>query len=181
MGDPYSPTLQAKELLALLDRYEVDYVVVGGLAAIAHGAARATFDIDLVPDWSASNLERLALALREADALLRVPDGQPIEYPIDAESLGAFEVSTWRTRYGDVDIITGTPTIQRGHLADYNELARRAHRREAFGITILVADLSDLIESKQVLARDPDLAALPELHRLRDRHAKRGINPLGRP
>jgi hypothetical protein len=38
----------------------------------------------------------------------------------------------------------------------------------AFGITILVADLDDIIEAKEALARGPDLAALPELHRLRE-------------
>lgn len=177
MGDPDAPQLQAKELFALLDRYKVDHVVVGGLAAIAHGSARATFDIDLVPDWSTPNLERLAGALKEAGARLRVPDGEPIDYPIDADSLRAFEVSTWRTRYGDLDIIAGTPTLQRGQLADYTRLAGRAERRQAFGITILVAGLSDIIEAKQALSREPDLAALPELHRLLDRQARRGIQP----
>jgi len=177
VGDPNAPPLQAKELLALLDQHGVDYVLVGGLAAIAYGSARATFDIDLVPDWSLSNLEQLAAALTDSDARLRVPNGASIEYPIDVDSLQAFEVSTWRTRYGDLDIITGTPTLQRSRLARYTELAPRAHRREAFGITILVADLSDLIESKQALARESDLASLPELHRLRDRQTTRGIEP----
>ena len=86
-------------------------------------------------------------------------------------------MSTWRTRYGDLDIITGTPTLERGRLAQYPELARRAHQREAFGITILVADLSDIIESKQALAREPDLAALPELHRLHEHLTKRDLEP----
>jgi hypothetical protein len=177
VGDPNAPPLQAKKLFALLERHGVHYVVVGGLAAVVHGSARATFDIDLVPDWSTANLERLAGALRAADAQLRVPDASPVDYPIDVESLRAFEVSTWRTRHGDLDIITGTPTLERGRLSQYPELARRAHRREAFGITILVADLSDIIESKQALAREPDLAALPELHRLRDHLTKRDLDP----
>jgi hypothetical protein len=97
MGDPDAPPLQAGELLQLLDRHAVRYVVVGGLAATVHGATRVTFDID-----------------REA-------------------------------------------------------LASRAHRRTAFGVTILVADLDDIIESKQALGRESDLVALPELHRLRAR------------
>ncbi|MGH8926573.1 MAG: hypothetical protein ACRDWA_18405 [Acidimicrobiia bacterium] len=177
MGDPSAAPLQAKELFALLDQHDVHYVIVGGLAAIVHGSARATFDIDLVPDWSDANLKRLAAALRAANAQLRVPDAGPVDYPIDLESLRAFEVSTWRTRYGDLDIITGTPTLLRGRLALYPDLARRAHRREAYGITILVADLADIIESKQALARESDLAALPELHRLRDRLPGRGLDP----
>jgi hypothetical protein len=63
----------------------------------------------------------------------------------------------------------GTPTATRGSLARYEALTSRAHRRTAFGVTILVADLDDIIESKQALGRESDLVALPELHRLRAR------------
>jgi len=63
VGDPEAPPLGARELLRLLDRHGVRYVVVGGLAATAHGATRVTFDIDVVPEWSDDNLERLALEL----------------------------------------------------------------------------------------------------------------------
>ncbi|MGH9063086.1 MAG: hypothetical protein ACRDZQ_12450 [Acidimicrobiales bacterium] len=170
MGDPDAPPLQARELFQLLGRHGVRYVVVGGLAATVHGAGRATFDIDLVPEWTSANLEHLAEALRAAHARLRVPgSAEPVAYPIDERSLRGFEVSTWRTDHGDVDVIVGTPTADRQHLARYEDLAARAQSREAFGVTIQVADLGDVIESKQALARDPDLAALPELHRLWDR------------
>ena len=46
---------------------------------------------------------------------------------------------------------------------------RRAHARQAFGMTILVADLDDIIEAKETLNREPDRVALPELRQLRDR------------
>ena len=53
---------------------------LGGLAAIAHSAMRATFDIDIVPRWKPDNLDALAGALRAADARLRVPDvAEPIK------------------------------------------------------------------------------------------------------
>lgn len=170
MGDPHGPPLQAGELLQILDRNRVRYVLIGGLAATVHGATRVTFDIDLVPEWTEANLERLAAALREADARLAAPEApEPIEFPIDARSLRQFEVSTWRTAHGDLDIVVGTPTATHGVLASYGELADRAAKREAFGVTILVAALDDVIESKQALARESDLVALPELHRLRSR------------
>ena len=170
MGDPDAPPLEAGELLQLLDRHAVRYVVVGGLAATVHGAMRVTFDIDLVPEWTDDNLDRLATALRDADAELRAPESAtPLPFPIDARSLRQFEVSTWRTRLGDLDVIVGTPTATRGVLARYETLAPRAVARVAFGVTILVADLDDIIESKQALGRESDLVALPELHRLRTR------------
>lgn len=169
MGDPDGPPLQAGELFRLLHRHGVRYVVVGGLAATVHGATRVTFDIDLVPEWRSGNLERLAAALREAGALLRTPGAEAVAFPIDRRSLQQFEVSTWRTAFGDIDVIAGTPTALRGSLADFDALAARAIRQEAFGISVLIADLDDLIESKQSLGRESDLVALPELHRLKRR------------
>lgn len=169
MGDENAPPLRAAELLALLAAHDVRYVIIGGVAAIVHGASRATFDIDIVPEWTDDNLGRLATALRAGGARLRVPGGDPIEFPIDADSLRNFEVSTWRTDLGDLDVIVGSPTSQRGVLADYAALLARAATRHAFGLTILVADLADVIESKRALSRDPDLAALPELDRLYER------------
>jgi len=170
MGDPDAPPLQAAELVQILDRHGVRYVVVGGLAATVHGATRVTFDIDLVPEWTDDNLDRLASALRDAGAELQAPDSRAsIAFPIDARSLRQFEVSTWRTPLGDLDVIIGTPTATRGVLARYDALESRAIEREAFGVTILVADLDDIIESKQALGRESDLVALPELHRLRAR------------
>jgi hypothetical protein len=181
MGDADAPSLKTEALFELLDTHTVRYVVVGGLAATVHGSARVTYDIDIVPEWSTANLERLAGALRAVGAKLH-PRGtsEPVDFPIDAGSLRRFEVSTWRTPLGDLDVIIGTPTAHRGQLARYEQLASRAHRREAFGLTILVADLDDVIESKEALARDPDLVALPELHRLRDR-LKAGTHPPHRP
>jgi len=132
-----------------------------------------TFDIDLIPEWTNANLERLASALREAGAELLAPEARdPVRFAIDARSLRQFEVSTWRTRLGDLDVVIGTPTATRGVLARYETLASRAARREAFGVAILVADLDDVIESKQALARESDLVALPELHRLRERRSR---------
>lgn len=170
MGDPNAPPLRAAEIFSVLDREKVRYVVVGGLAGTVHGATRVTFDIDIVPDWTAANLKRLANALRSMDARLRTPGAaDPVTFPVDERSLRQFEVSTWRTRYGDLDVIAGTPTSGRGKLRSYAELKAKSSSREAFGVTILIAALGDIIESKAALARESDLVALPELHRLKER------------
>ena len=170
MGDPDAPPLDSESLVGLLDRHGVAYVLVGGLAAVAYGAMRATFDVDIVPRWKADNLDALARALRAAKARLRVPGvGEPVEVPLDGRTFGHYEVSTWRTIHGDIDVIAGTPKRVRGQLASFDELASRAQARRAFGMTILVADLDDIIEAKETLNREPDRVALPELRQLRDR------------
>jgi hypothetical protein len=47
-------------LLRLLVGAEVDFLVVGGVAAIAHDSARLTQDLDIVYERSDANLARLA-------------------------------------------------------------------------------------------------------------------------
>lgn len=171
MGDPEGPDLDLAALLRALDRFGVDFVVVGGVAARIHGAARTTRDLDLCPRWSDENLNGLADALKSIDAKLRVEGSQePIDFPLDAASLRVFEVSTWRTRYGDLDVIVGTPSAT-GILHRYEALNERASDRESpGGTTVRIAALDDIIESKERLRRPPDLAALPELRRLRREH-----------
>lgn len=56
------------ELLRLLMRHRVDFIVVGGVAAVAQGAPVNTFDLDLVHSRAPENIERLLGALRERDA-----------------------------------------------------------------------------------------------------------------
>jgi hypothetical protein len=65
-------TFDPDRILATLDAHGVDHILVGGFAARAHGATRPTADIDCVPDTDADNYERLAAALRELGARLRV-------------------------------------------------------------------------------------------------------------
>ena len=120
--------------------------------AVAHGATRATFDIDIVPRWETHNLDALAGALRAVNARLRVP-GATVEVPLDSNTLRHYEVSTWRTDHGDINVVVGTPKRTCGQLASFDELAARAHARHAFGVAILIADLDDIIESSAHLSR----------------------------
>lgn len=181
MGEKNAPPLDTESLVRLLAHHGVAYVLVGGAAAVAHGSMRATFDIDIVPRWETDNLGALADALRAANARLRVPGvDEPVTVPLDGSTLSHYEVSTWRTDHGDLDVILGTPRKARGKLASFEQLAARAHARTAFGVTILIADLEDIIESKEALDREPDRVALPELRQLRDR-LRRGDPKRGDP
>ena len=55
-GDP-------RRILGILAAHHVRFVVVGGVAAVLHGAPLATFDLDIVRDRSADNVKRLLGAL----------------------------------------------------------------------------------------------------------------------
>lgn len=169
MGDSNAPPLQPQQLLELLARHNVDYIIVGGIGAAVHGSTRATTDIDVVPDTDTTNMSRLADALAEANAELRIEDGTTVRFPLDAESLATLELSTWRTDHGDIDIIRGIPDSSMTDLADYERLATNAISANAWTLKIKVASLRDIIKSKEIANRPTDQAALPELYELRSK------------
>jgi hypothetical protein len=74
VSDP-PPPLDRSALLASLTRNGVLFVLVGGLAAQAHGASRATQDADICPEWTTENLGHLAASLTELDARLKIGEG----------------------------------------------------------------------------------------------------------
>lgn len=162
--------LDIHRLLNTLDRHGVQYLVVGGVAAIAHGAQRPTADLDCLALRTADNLDRLARALRELRARLRVDglsdtEAAALRVHVDADTLGRLEISTWRTDAGDLDVLADLPDA-RGHRLAYRELMERADRQDFHGVAVHVAALDDIIASKEWADRPKDREALPELRRL---------------
>lgn len=149
-------------MLEALADHGVRYVLVGGFAALYHGAAHLTFDIDITPDPDPGNLERLSSALRALDARIRTRDGdEPLTFSHDGRSLGNATVWNLRTPHGDLDI-TFTPSGTHG----YADLTRDATVTDVLGIRVEVASLADVIRSKEAAGRPKDLQALPTLRAL---------------
>jgi len=153
-------------MLRVLERHGVRYVVIGALAAIAAGAPLVTRDLDITPDRVSDNLDRLAWALRELDARLRIPhapEGMP--FPVEAAMLATANIWMLTTRTGDLDLVF-EPAGTRG----FDDLRRDATQLEvAGGATVLVASLADVIRSKEAAAREKDLGQLPLLRRTLER------------
>jgi hypothetical protein len=162
------------EILRVLERHEVGYVLIGAAAARIAGVPVVTEDVDVTPASNRENLERLATALRELGARLRTstdPDGVP--FPVDAEMLASADTWTLTTSAGDLDIHF-RPAGTRG----YNDLRREASReRLARGLTVAVASLRDVIRSKEAAGRDKDLAQLPLLRRTLEQIRERERRP----
>lgn len=177
------PPLDQRRLLSALHRHHVDYLVIGGVAAQAHGAQRATQDLDCVPDTSTDNLARLAGALRELHTRLRVggmldEEARSLPLQLDAQSLAANTVWNFTTDAGAVDILQGLPDAS-GRRQSYAELLPRSEARAYGGVTVRVAALSDIIDSKQWANRPKDHQALPELIALQ--HPTKGRPSTGPP
>lgn len=159
-------------LLETLDRHGVEYLLVGGVAARAHGAERLTKDLDCLARRTRANLDRLAAAMQELNARLRVDgltDEEAAALPmlVDGARLASMEISTWRTDAGDMDVLADLPDRDGNHLS-YEDLSARAAELRFHGIVVQVADIADVIASKEWADRPKDREALPELRRIRD-------------
>jgi predicted nucleotidyltransferase len=160
-----APALDAAAIAAAFNEHGVRYVVIGAFAAIAQGAPIApTRDVDFTVDDSSDNLARLSAALTELDARVRtdsVEDGLPFAH--DAASLARAGMWNLICSYGEFDIAFRPSGFQGG----YTELQTHAHRVMVDGVDVSVADLDDVIRSKEAAGRPKDLQVLPGLYRYR--------------
>ncbi len=145
------------KLLGLLSLHRVEFILIGGAAAIAHGSARFTQDTDVVYERSPENLQRIVAALAEYRPYPRgAPAGLPFVW--DAATLHRGMNFTLTTELGDLDLFGEIPGG-----GTFGELAGEAIEIELFGVRCLCLSLEQLIRSKRATGRPKDLEALAEL------------------
>jgi hypothetical protein len=159
---PYRPD----KLLEVLERHGVQFVVIGGLAAELRGSPYSTRDVDVTPSRERANLGRLADALRELDAKLRISGVEgPVEFPLDQHSFDWGTTWTFLTAHGFLYIAL-LPDGTRG----YDDLRRGASReRITDTLEVNVASLADVIRSKEAAGREKGRAVLPVLRQVLER------------
>jgi hypothetical protein len=156
------PDFQPDRILGALAHYDVHFVLIGGLAATAHGSPHLTYDVDITPDTRQDNLARLSAALKELGARIRTQGVEGgLAFDHDAGSLAANGVWNLTTDFGDLDISL-RPTGTDG----FEDLNRSALSIQAYGLSIRIAALEDIIRSKQAADRDKDKLTLPTLREI---------------
>ncbi|HSF18147.1 MAG TPA: hypothetical protein VLK65_21615 [Vicinamibacteria bacterium] len=161
--------LQADEIFACLDRHEVRYVLIGGLAAVLHGSPLPTLDVDICPSNESSNLTRLATALQELEARIRTPDSPDgVKFPYDAGFLANVRLLNLVTRFGDLDL-----SFEPAGTQGFSDLADGAVEMKIRGVGVPVAALEDVIRSKEAANRPKDQRTLPVLRQLLEEIQKR--------
>ncbi len=148
------------DILGLVRRLaaaEVEFIIVGGVAANIHGALRTTLDLDVVYARHRANLDRLVGALAPISPYLRgAPPGLP--FVLDTDTLARGLNFTLATADGDLDLL--------GEVAgggDYDRLKGGAEVIRLEGREVLVVDLATLIALKRAAGRGRDREALAEL------------------
>lgn len=157
--------LDVEEWLRRLDDADVEYVIIGGFAVIAHGVVRATKDLDVCPDPDRDNLTRLAGVLADVGARqVGEEDLSSDEFPLDPanpEHLAGGGNFLLDTRIGRLDIMQWVPGMDEDNA--FAELAAEAVRGEAFGVAVRVASLPHLRRMKRSAGRPRDLQDLADL------------------
>lgn len=133
---------QTRDLFACLQRHDVRYLVIGGIAAALHGVPRATFDLDILIDATPANAQRLLDAMAEC--------GLGTARLVSAEALLAHEITVFDD-WIRVDVQTVTPGLQ------FEQAWQRRHGMDYRGQPLQVVSRQDLIASKRAAARPVDL------------------------
>jgi hypothetical protein len=160
------PTPDFLQILNILCEHKVDFIIVGGVCAVLHGAPVTTFDLDLVHSRSPDNLKRLMSALKKLGAYYRGRGEQRLAPRLsDISSTGH---QLLMTKFGPLDVLG---TIGVGH--DYEDLMKHCVKIEVNELLLNVLDLQTLIKVKNETISEKDKAIIPILKRtLEERNKK---------
>src|SRR5437879_3935405 len=138
---------QFNELIPLLYRARVEFIIIGGVAARAHGSARLTDDLDIAYRRIDENVERIVDALAPYDPYLRgAPSGLPFKWDVRTIQNGLN--FTLITRLGSIDLlgeVTG-----RGR---YDDLLPHAVTQEFYGCNCQCLYLPTRIKATRAAGR----------------------------
>ncbi len=149
-------------LLRLLVENEVEFIIVGGAAATAHGSARLTLDLDVVYRRTTENITRMVDALKSIQPYLRgAPPGLPFDWSAPTVQKGLN--FTLVTTLGALDLLG---EIVGG--GGYEQLRPETIEVEIAGVTCLCLNLERLITVKRAAGRPKDLEVVAELQQIRD-------------
>ena len=147
----------AENLIVALAQGQVEFVVVGGISAVLHGAPIVTRDIDVCYRRVDANLVRLAEALQPFQLRLRdLPEG--LSNVFDLHSLRQGTNFTLTADGQALDLLG----LMSG-IGGYDDIIARAVEMEIGDQTIKVLSLEDLIRTKRAAGRPKDLAVIPTL------------------
>ena len=163
----------AKGVKALHDG-GVEFIIVGGVAAILNGLGYTTYDLDAVYSRDRANIRKLVRCLEPYSPYLRgAPPGLPFKFDEHTVLMGLN--FTLVTAFGDLDLIGEVTAI-----GGYRELLPRSEEVTAFGVPCRRANLEALIRMKQAAGRPKDFEILAQLQvLLEEKKARHYSNPDG--
>ena len=147
-----------EQLLRSLVEHEVEFCVIGVVAAWLQGSPTVTLDLDVMPKRELENAERLAAAL---NALAARRPGSETTKELEGTDFLGWEAQRFETMAGPVDVVPRAAAI--GGFEDVATI-----ELSLGDLAIRVMTIDDVIASKEELGRPKDTAALPALYATRE-------------
>jgi len=148
--DPVS--INPERIIKILAKHNVQYVLIGALAARLQGFPRLTADADITPVFDSENLNQLAKALTKLDAHVfteSVPKG--LAFECTAENLQQANLWNFVTSAGRLDV-----AFEPAGTTGYDDLISNAVKFEVYGTDLYAASLEDILRSKKAADRPQD-------------------------
>ncbi len=159
-----------RELLSRLSKHQVEFVSGGGIAAVMHGSALATEDLDICAPMTPENIARIISALKGLNPRYRMTP-QRRALPEDPEALKGFNNLYLATDAGQLDILGAIEGV-----GDYSVVVAHAISIELFGSPAKILDLDTLITAKAAVGRPKDHRVIAELEVVRQ-HIRQPPSP----
>jgi predicted nucleotidyltransferase len=162
------PSNRPLETLALLQRLHasgVDFVIIGGVAAIAHGSAVTTEDLDVCAPLTGESAKSIVEALGDAHPRWRMRPDLPVITPEDHRLVGIKNLYL-STNFGQLDVLGELPDV-----CSYAELAARAVEVNFGALRCKMIDIDTLIAAKRAAGREHDLRTIAFLEEIKRREA----------
>lgn len=152
-----------ERLLRTLAAHEVEFCVVGAMAAWLQGSPTVTLDLDVMPKQDLDNADRLAAALNELGAR----SGSGTRVQLEGGDFVGWQTHRFDTEAGPIDVVPHAAGI-----GGYDEVA--SIPLTLGDLTVRAITIDEVIASKESLGRPKDVAALPALYTTRDALRRRG-------
>ena len=157
-----------KEIFTALAKQKIRYLVAGGVAVNLHQVNRATADLDLIIHLESDNILNFVNMMEKLGYKPRVPvAGQDFANPetrkkwIEEKNMKVFSYINPSNHFEVIDIFVEEPK-------PFNELDKNKLEVQAFGVTISVVGIDDLIEMKKNVGRDTDLFDVQQLEKIKN-------------
>lgn len=152
------------QLLQLLIQNKVDCVLVGGYAAVVHGSATVTRDLDICFYFHPENIQKLFKALKDIHPFVRAGAGMISLFDYAAERLAELDNLYMKTDLGKLDLLGMIAGV-----GSYSDVKKHSLEIDMFGSTCCVLDIDALIEAKKAANRPKDQQVLLELQVIKER------------
>jgi hypothetical protein len=151
------------QLIQRLCDADIEFVIVGGFAAMLHGSSLVTRDLDVCVVLTAENVQKLRHAFQDLHPAHRLTS-QKLSF-LDNPDPGVEVHNLYlRTDLGPIDVLSSIRGV-----GDFERISKESVEIELFGRSCRIISLDDLIRAKEAMGREKDFLAAKELRAVREK------------